>query len=180
MTMPCRGARDGSPARGGRASMTVPARRFTRQPDSTPARGRTPAREAAYRAAAYIVLLPGARRLTLRVGRCEPALDRLLARHALRDWAFLTAWNPQGAVLAPGRNAQRQRGLRRSLRGVRLLLPGAGWADDATWCEASLLAVPLSSSRAMRLGRQFGQLAVLVGTRGGSARLAWCERRRVG
>lgn len=133
----------------------------------------------AYRAAAYVVALSRARALCLRVGARVPQLDRLLARHRVRDWAFVTAYNPRNRRLASARNAQRLRTLRGSLRGLRLVLCAEGRADDGSWREVSLFVAPMTAARAMRVGRQFDQYAVVVGRRGGPVQLAWCADRLI-
>lgn len=134
---------------------------------------------AAYRAAAYVVESPRAPALCLRVSVRAPRLDRLLARHRVRDWAFVTAYNPRNRRLSAARNAQRLRALRTALRGSRLILAAEGRADDGSWREASLFVAPMTAARAMRLGRQFDQYAVVVGRRGGPVRLAWCADRLI-
>lgn len=134
---------------------------------------------AAYRAAAYIVDLPCGPVLVLRIGERHRRLDRLLARRGVRDWAFVTAYNPRNRRLRAARNAQRLRTLRRALLGPSLLWNGEGRADDGSWREASLFVAPIAATRAMRLGRQFGQYAVVVGRRGGPPRLAWCADRLI-
>jgi hypothetical protein len=54
-------------------------------------------------------------------------------------------------------------------------LPGEGVADDPDWgAEVSLLILGITPARALRLARQFGQYAVVVGRRGDPARLEWC------
>lgn len=135
--------------------------------------------DAAYRAAAYVVAVPREPTLTLRIGERSQRLARLLVRHGVRDWAFVTAYNPRNRRRSTGRNAQALRVLRGALRGRSLLLSADGRADDSSWCEASVFAAPMTAARAMRLGRQFQQYAVVVGRRGGPARLAWCIDRLI-
>ncbi|MHA4899884.1 DUF3293 domain-containing protein [Enterococcus faecium] len=48
---------------------------------------------------------------------------------------------------------------------------GEGWPP-----EASLLVLGVPAAEAEELGRRFGQVAVVVGERGGAGRLLWVGR----
>jgi hypothetical protein len=116
--------------------------------------------------------------LVLRIGARNRELDRLLRRHGRRDWAFITAWNPRSRPLPDWRNEQRQRRLTRLFP---LALMGAGIGEDPAWpAEQSLCVLGLAVGRARRIARLFGQNAVVVGTRGGVARLIWCGAKGAG
>jgi hypothetical protein len=116
--------------------------------------------------------------LVLRIGERNRALDRLLRRHGRRHWAFITAWNPRSRRLPEWRNAQRQRRLARLFP---LALMGAGIGEDPAWpAEESLCVLGLPAGRAQRIARLFGQNAVVAGTRGGAARLIWCDAKASG
>ena len=99
--------------------------------------------------------------------------DALLRRHRATRWAFITAWNPASVPLGRAENERRQQRLRLELaKGGYRFLPGEGRGDDPSWePEDSLLVLRISEGKAVALGRQFGQLAVVVGRRGESARL---------
>jgi hypothetical protein len=133
---------------------------------------------AAYLSTTYWVEAPDNRPIALRVGQPSRALDRLLKRHGVRVWAFVTACNPRSRRLADWCNLARQRRLQ-ALSG-RLgfaALPGAGVGDDPAWpAEPSLLIVDIGRARARRLARLFGQNAIVVGRRGGPPELVWCSK----
>lgn len=133
--------------------------------------------EAAYQRTLYRVCVPGGGTLDVRIGqRCRP-LDRLLAARACRRWAFVTAWNPGSVPLPAWRNAARSRRLARALEylGYRFL-PGLGAPEQQTWKpEVSLLVLGMPLARALRIGRQFGQNAIVAGRRGRAAELFWCR-----
>lgn len=133
-----------------------------------PSRAR-PDLDAAYRATSYRV----GSDLALRVGETSPALDELLARRDLVEWAYLTAHNPGSVALSPGENRARQSELLGRVAGYPLLL-GEAVGDDGTWREASVLVLGIRREDALRLARAFGQNAILCGTRGGVAELVWC------
>ena len=136
---------------------------------------RGPALEQAYRETIYRVFVPGEAPIDLHAGVRSMALDLLLTRAGSRDWAFLTAWNPESRVLPAWRNAQRQRRLLAVLEaGARVVLPGVGIPASQDWQpEASVFVAHLPLRRALRLAAAFGQLAILAGRRGRPADLAW-------
>lgn len=116
--------------------------------------------------------------IALRIGERSRALDRVLARHRVRSWAFVTAWNPKSRLLASWRNLARDGQLRQALAtaGYRWL-PALGEGDDPGWTpEPSVLVLGLSVPNAVRLGRRLQQNAVVVGKLGGRATLVWCGR----
>lgn len=118
----------------------------------------------------------GARRVCFRNGSRSPRLQALLRRHEAVRWAFLTAWNPASVELSRAENDARQDDLKRDLvsAGYRYL-PGEGVGDDPEWQpEETLLVLGISRGKAVALGRDFGQLAVVVGRRDGPARLVPC------
>jgi hypothetical protein len=119
-----------------------------------------------------VVFAPGAP-IILRIGERNGTLERLLHRHRRRDWAFITACNPRSRLLTAWRNQQRQRRLARLFP---LALVGAGIGEDPGWpAEESLCVFGLAAGRARRIARLFGQYAIVAGTRGGVARLIWCD-----
>jgi hypothetical protein len=131
---------------------------------------------AAYQATTYVVDAPDGP-LSLRVGRTHADLDRLLARHGVTSWAFVTAYNPGSIRLDDTANRARQRQLEEAARALgKAVLPGRGVGDDGTWPpEESLLVLGISEPEAVSLGRRFGQAAVVCGETGAPARLAWID-----
>jgi hypothetical protein len=132
--------------------------------------------EAAYRATSYFVDGPNGR-FAVRVGRPPAQLDALLAAHGVETWMIITAFNP-GSVPTPSiRNEARQRDLETVVaESGRPFFRGEGQGDDGAWApETSLLVLGVSSGEAVALARDFGQLAVVFGKRGGAARLLWTD-----
>ena len=140
-----------------------------------PAPARDPALVAAYVATSYIVDTPS-QRIALRIGQRNRLFERLLRRRRVRSWAFVSACNPASRRLSRWRNAARASLLVRVTKSCGLrILPGEGLADDPEWGgEASLLILGITPVRALRLARQFGQYAVVVGRPGAAPRLEWC------
>ena len=131
----------------------------------------------AYRRTTYLAHTPNGD-IRIKPGRRSPALDGLLNERRLREWAYLTAYNPASRKLAEEENVRRQRELVDAVRDRGLaFLEGEGiGADTRRWpAEPSILILGIESEAARALGRQFGQLAIVVGAAGQPARLVACE-----
>jgi hypothetical protein len=140
-----------------------------------PAFAHDPALVRAYIATSYVVSTPNGR-TALRIGQSNPEFERFLRRWRVRSWAFVSGCNPASRRTARWRNVARASRLARITRawGLRTF-PGEGVADDPNWgVEVSLLILGIAPARALRLARQFGQYAVVVGRRGATAHLEWC------
>jgi hypothetical protein len=133
----------------------------------------------AYRRTRFVANTPKGR-LSLRVGRRCGELDDLLASHGVTTWVYVTAFNPRSIPLPAEENWARQRELERSVAKLGLVwYPGEGIADDGRWPpEPSLLVLGIVRNDAVRLGQQFGQLAVVYGELGQEAELVVCGQQR--
>jgi hypothetical protein len=129
----------------------------------------------AYRRTTYVAHAPNGD-ILINPGRRSPALDGLLNERRLREWAYLTAYNPASRKLAEEENVTRQRELIDTVRDRGLaFLEGEGIGAGADWpAEASILILGIEPDDARALGRQFGQLAIVVGRAGQPARLVAC------
>lgn len=127
--------------------------------------------ERAYRSTTYAAAVP----LRLRVGEPNPLLDAFLAGLGVSEYAFLTAWNPGSRPASEDANRAAQQRLLARLDGYATFV-GAGEADDGSWPpEPSLLVAGLPREKAVELGREFRQAAVVVGRLGGAPELVWLE-----
>jgi hypothetical protein len=111
----------------------------------------------------------GKQRICFMAGSKSRRLNALLERTGARTWAFISAWNPHSQPLAAAQNARRHAELVTTVaqRGLDTL-PGEGIGEDPAWPpEESLLVLNISRGEAVRLGRRFGQLAIVAGRRGG-------------
>jgi hypothetical protein len=129
-----------------------------------------------YEQATYCVEADGNRTICFRVGGNSPRLDAFLDRSGAERWAFLTAWNPASEQLRRAENDRRQQELIDALQDDEYQWrPGEGRGRDPSWPpERSVFVLNLSTGAARALGRRFGQLAVLVGQRGGNSKLISC------
>jgi hypothetical protein len=91
--------------------------------------------------------------------------------------AYVTSFNTGSIRLPPEENEQRYQLLARELeRRGYTTFPGEGIGDDDQWPpERSLLILGIRRDDARRLGRDFGQRAIVYGEAGGPAVLLPCE-----
>lgn len=99
----------------------------------------------------------------LRIGEASADLRLLYRRRGIRSAAFLTAWNPYSRPTPLEQNKAAQTELRQRLAQEGLsLLEGEGRGADGDWPpEPSILALGCSKKLAKKLGRQFGQNAIV-------------------
>jgi hypothetical protein len=120
-----------------------------------------PATIAAYRQTEYRVF--GALPAILRVAQRCPELALLHAAQHVQCSAFITAYNPRGALVAEAINRQQQQALAAQLSRLGLIgLEGIGQHPSSGWPgEPSYLVPGLGRSEAQQLGRQFEQNAII-------------------
>lgn len=130
---------------------------------------------AAYEATNFWVDVSRECRFALRCGEANPTLDELLEKSGAVDWAYITACNPRSTLLTSRENEERMTRLRDCLhQGGYSFFPGEGVADNSTWPpEPSFLVMGITESDALSIARLFEQNAILIGSRGGPARLQW-------
>ena len=88
---------------------------------------------------------------------------------------MLTAYNPGGRVRVRAANEAAQRRLEDRVSGFAWR-PGVN--GEGEWAEPSVIVPDLPLQTALRLGREFAQVAVLHGS-GRRAALVWCASGRV-
>jgi hypothetical protein len=130
----------------------------------------------AYERAVYRVFDEG-RPIIFRIGRTSARLDRLLERHAATRWAHITAWNPSSIPLSKSENERRQRRLVAALKRAGFTaLEGEGADPRGRWTpEPTAFVLGIGVRDARRLGREYDQLAMVVGQRGEPPRLVACQ-----
>lgn len=118
----------------------------------------------------------------LRVGEPSPELDRWLAAQGAPGFAFLSAANPGSEPLSAAANERRHQRLLERVRESGLpAISGESYdAANGSWREASLLVAGLDRAAAIALARDFGQLALLIGNRGGTVELCFTGEARAG
>jgi hypothetical protein len=128
--------------------------------------------DAAYRATTYIAYLPDSV-LKLRVDEPCRKLDRFLEHSGCSTWAFISACNPGSHLLSETENSARHASLIETVDKLGLKWQaGKGMPDSPSWSpETSLLILGISHRDALVLASQFGQNAILFGTRGNAPQL---------
>ncbi len=128
----------------------------------------------AYLNADYCIVKPS---LKLKVGEISSELDVFLMDNNAFYWAFITAWNPHTQILKEEENEKRHLDLMQTLfEGRYTFCEGYGESQDDRWpYEKSLMILDITKSDAMRLGRRFGQNAILYGALKSPAELVWLE-----
>ena len=113
--------------------------------------------------------------ISIRVDRINPEIDALLRCNQRTEWAFITAWNPDGEIVSPEKNGKANQSLLLELQQKQyVILPGWGIGDDRQWPpEASFLVVGMNREEAMLLGNRYKQRAVVIGTLGQPAILSY-------
>jgi len=132
-----------------------------------------PALDAAYRATDYRVDGPRGP-FVIRVGECNVDLEELLKDEVEFHWAYLSACNPGSVRLTDDENARRTQELRDLLgRWWHYVYDGVSVGPDGGWPEPSFLVLGMPEDEAVKIGRRFGQNAVVVGRIAEPARLVW-------
>jgi hypothetical protein len=101
--------------------------------------------------------------LVLRVGQQDAAVAQWLAATGARGAAFVTAWNPFSRPMPMAWNVAAAERLEARVAGIGLrAITGRGVARRGDWpAEESLLIPGIDRAGAVRLGRDFGQNAIL-------------------
>lgn len=130
--------------------------------------------DAAYRATRYC-----AGEFVLLIGRRHGDLDAYLARSGCRGWAYLTAANPRSQCLGEAENRARMAVLQGRLSALGYsFLSGesvaAAPAVHGDWPpEPGVLVLGIGRRQACVLAGAFAQNALVLGRRGGRAKLLW-------
>jgi hypothetical protein len=133
---------------------------------------------AAYTSTTFVAKTDGGS-IRIHVAEPCPALDRLLLERGQESWCFITAWNPGTDRPTREENEKRNLQLRQDLESEGCeIFEGCGVGEDPNWePEPSFLVLGISEVRAARLGRAYGQFAIVVGKRAGKARLLDCREK---
>lgn len=131
--------------------------------------------EKAYREAIYTVVADG-KEIIFRIGEVSEAINRLLDEACAAKFALVTAFNPRSEVLPDDENETRQVRLKELLRAENLyFLEGYGANERELWeREPSLFIFGISEERAVEIGREFEQNAIVYGEKNEKIKLVWC------
>ncbi len=132
--------------------------------------------EGAYKAPDYVVE-DGKISIAVRIGQMNSKLDNLLAKREIENWAFITAFNPRSEQLTDEENAARHSELLAATKaGDYEFLNGYGRGSIGDWPpEKSLLIFNIDREAAKKIGKRFGQNAIVAGQIEDLPELVWCD-----
>ncbi|MEO1621210.1 MAG: DUF3293 domain-containing protein [Cyanobacteria bacterium J06632_3] len=113
--------------------------------------------------------------ISLRVNCPNSALDNLLQQYQHSCWAFVTAYNPYSQQLSVAENESNHAALEAEVKRLELLyFPAVGRDPAGAWpSEASVFVMGVERERAIALGNEFSQNAILYGTLSSPPHLIW-------
>ena len=114
----------------------------------------------------------------LRIARPLPApLAEWFSIQNISTFAIITAWNPASKPLPEAENHLRNNNLESELKRVsRQILPGRNIGEDGDWLpEESFWSLDISPESAVRLGKLFGQNAIVWWEKDGLPELWWLQ-----
>ena len=132
----------------------------------------------AYLSTLFIIEAPHGE-INLRVGEPSQAVDALLESYDATTCAFITAWNPGSVRFEASDNKQQQADLVQIVQSLRLpFLPGRGVGESTDWPpEESILVIGVDQDGPLKIGRTFGQLAIVFKKIHQPVELLLCGRR---
>lgn len=132
--------------------------------------------EPSFNATSYIVHL-GNENIVLRIGEYNQRLDTLLEEANQQTWAWITAANPGAQQVSEKVNAARFREMLALVSHQKLKYLAADAVPDSPgWpIEPGLFIFGIPLESALDIGRQFGQLAILAGSKNRVPQLHYCD-----
>ena len=122
----------------------------------------------AYRNTRFIVFSPA---ITITIGETSKVLEELLLKEGVTEWAFITSVNPYSKQLTDKENDKLFDDLKEDVKNYPNFM-GEGVGADSRWKpEISLLVLGISRTEAERIGRKYGQNAIVLGSEGNEAEL---------
>lgn len=122
----------------------------------------------AYRNTRFIVFSPA---ITITIGETSKVLEELLLKKGVTEWAFITSVNPYSKQLTDKENDKLFDDLKEDVKNYPNFM-GEGVGADTRWKpEISLLVLGISRTEAERIGRKYGQNAIVLGSVGNEAEL---------
>ena len=109
--------------------------------------------------------------IVIRPGDFNEALHLFMEQERITQWAYLTAWNPFSIPMPARYNHAQQERLRQAIRSYTFY-SGEGRGRMGNWpAEESYFVAGISKAAACKLGRHFGQAAILLSDEKGQPRL---------
>ena len=82
----------------------------------------------------------------------------------IKEWAFITAWNPLPEILSLEENLERNNALLTELTAMSYVCHlGKGVSSDGQWQEESFFIENIDIETAFKIAKKYGQLAFIYG-----------------
>ena len=113
--------------------------------------------------------------IQLRIGEYSPQLNRLLEKYNCTTWTIITAFNPYSQRLSESENSQRHQSLIEFLQPLQLtIIDALGRDKSGSWTpEKSFFILGIDRLKAIDIGRNFEQNAIVYGELGKPPKLQW-------
>jgi hypothetical protein len=126
----------------------------------------------AFRATNYIILKNKvfSKDLILNIG----IVNEISEVVTLKEWAFITAWNPLPEILSFEENVERNNILKEELLSLGYVCHlGKGVSSDGQWQEESFFIENIDKLAALAISNKYGQLAFVHGVLNKEAELVY-------
>jgi len=119
-------------------------------------------------------ILPAA--IDLRIGQANHHLNEMLIDNNAFSWAFITACNPRSLRLSANENQKRHLQLQQQLDTLAFsYCEGLGIGNGSDWApEISWFIMGIGRKRAIEIGKEWEQNAIVIGQLGGVPQLKLC------
>ena len=99
----------------------------------------------------------------LKIGQYSPEIHSMYEASHKKRAAFITAYNPASVELSNEENKERNQKLEEEIQALHLeYIHGEGKCDENEWSgEESFLVLGIDQKEAIRLGKAFGQNAIV-------------------
>ena len=113
--------------------------------------------------------------ITIKIGKNNDLLNNLLFEQGFEKWAFITPFNPYSKVLTVEQNEHRLKDLRNKIVNYKYF-EGEGIGKDPSWKpEKSFLILGITKERAIELGNEYEQNAIVYGEINELPELLWLQ-----
>ena len=111
----------------------------------------------------------------LTVGKKNRDVDNLLSTLGGKEAAFITPWNPGSKVFTFSENQKRMKSLINYLKRQRLtFIYGVGRSKDGKFFEDSVLILDIPINKSLKIGKRYGQNAIVFYQLNSKAELLFC------
>ena len=91
-------------------------------------------------------------------------INEISPDESIKEWAFITAWNPLPEVLSLDENVLRNKSLLTELTSLGYIsYNGKGVSSDGQWQEESFFIENIDKITALAISKKYGQLAFVHG-----------------